>query len=342
MSRFAALCVVLFTFVAIVELATVRQRASFTKHAQELQFKLWMDQHNKQYSFDEYHLRLSNFIKTTERVAQQNFHSKSINSTATFAVNKFADLSPEEFAQKYLGMKGVQISQPDYLPRKVARISTATPPSSWDWRAKGGITGQKDEGQCGSCWAMTVAMAIESAYMVHRGKTDQQPLSTQQIIDCDTNDSGCNGGDPRTAYQYVVSAGGLETNAEYPYNAQDGTCNANKSLEQDPITGYQLAIPSGSTDEISLANFLATNQPISTAVDASSWSTYSGGILLASQCGQDIDHGVQIVAYNGLDSKGYWVIRNMWGADWGENGYIRLQFGDNTCGLTSLPTAPTL
>jgi len=189
---------------------------------------------------------------------------------------------------------------------------------------------------------MTVAMAIESAYMIHKGKKDQPSLSTQQIIDCDTNDQGCNGGNPPMAYQYVVSAGGLETDADYPYNGVDGTCNVTKDLLTDPITGYQLAIPDGSTDEIALANFLATNQPISTAVDAESWQTYSGGVLLASQCGQNLDHGVQLVAYNGLDKNGYWVIRNMWGADWGENGFIRVQFGLNTCGLTSLPTAPTL
>jgi len=188
---------------------------------------------------------------------------------------------------------------------------------------------------------MTVAMAIESAYMIHKQKT-QVPLSTQQILDCDTADQGCNGGDPTTAYQYVVQAGGLESEADYPYLGQDGTCHAVKNLEQDPITGYQLAIPQGSTDEIAMANFLATNQPISTAVDASSWQDYTGGILMASQCTQNIDHGVQIVGYNGLANTGYWVIRNMWGADWGENGFIRLQFGENTCGLTSLPTAPTL
>jgi len=175
-----------------------------------------------------------------------------------------------------------------------------------------------------------------------QGEKNQQSLSTQQIIDCDTNDGGCNGGDPTTAYQYVVSAGGLETDADYPYLGEDGTCNVTKGLEQDPITGFQYAIPQGSTDEIGMATFLASNQPISTAVDASSWSTYSSGILTADQCGQNIDHGVQIVGYNGLDKNGYWVIRNMWGADWGENGFIRLQFGANTCGLTSLPTAPTL
>lgn len=63
-----------------------------------------------------------------------------------------------------------------------------------------------------------------------------------------------------------------------------------------------------------MAEFLSSQQPISTAVDASEWSTYTGGVLLASQCGQEVDHGVQIIGYNGLDEHGYWIIRNMWGS----------------------------
>jgi len=300
------------------------------------QFDQWMQKYQKQYSTpEEFEVRLSNFIDTTNRVAQQNLRSQKLNSTARFAINKFSDLSLAEIS----ALLGTRVK---VTAGQTANVAGPTPPPSWDWRTRGGITGQKNEMQCGSCWAMTVAMAIESAYMIHKGVKNQPSLSTQQIIDCDTNDDGCNGGEPTTAYQYVMAAGGLETNASYPYLGQDGTCNVTKSLEIDPITGFQYAIPQGSKDEVAMAYFLATNQPISTAVDASEWSSYSGGILMASQCGQNIDHGVQIVGYDGLDSKGYWIIRNMWGADWGENGFIRLQFGENTCGLTSLPTAPTL
>jgi len=312
------------------------------KNDHEMHFNRWMYQHNKKYgSSQEYETRLSNFIETKKMILKQNAHSKFLNSSATFGLNKFSDLTSKEFL-KLLGMSGFKGGNTGKHHSQKKEVLKAAPPSSWDWRTRGGITGQKNEMQCGSCWAMTVAMAIESAYMIHKGKKDQQPLSTQQIIDCDTQDQGCNGGMPTTAYQYVVSAGGLETNASYPYQGLDGTCHAQKSLEQDPITGFQYAIPEGSLDEIALATFLASNQPVSTAVDASSWQSYNGGILLASQCGTDIDHGVQLVAYYGLTPSGYWVVRNMWGADWGENGFIRLQFGENTCGLTSLPTAPTL
>jgi len=322
----------------LVFLALIVVAQSTVTTAQENAFRRFIHRYNKQYEDEEYPDRLLNYIATTKRVQEQNARSKELNSTARFGINKFADLSVEEFK----ALLGTRLpTQPVNAP--VAQSTgTATFPTSWDWRTRGGITGQKNELQCGSCWAFTVAMAIESAYMIHKGRKDQPGLSTQQIIDCDTNDQGCNGGMPTTAYEYVVSAGGLETNSEYPYVGQTGTCNVTKSLVGNPITGYELVIPTGSTDEIAMAKFLASEQPISTAVDASSWQTYTSGVLLASQCGQNIDHGVQLVGYNGLDKNGYWIIRNMWGADWGENGFIRVQFGLNSCGLTSLPTAPTL
>jgi len=313
--------------------------ANVLRKAQQEVFQTWMSKFSKAYATEEeYETRFQNFIATSLRVEEQNRQSKEIGSSATFGLTKFADLTMGEFR----ALLGTRLSKTEHKQTVVPSAAPA-PPNSWDWRTKNGITGPKNEGQCGSCWAMTVAMAIESTYMVHKGKIHQQALSTQQIIDCDTNDEGCNGGEPTTAYQYVVKAGGLATNSFYPYTANDGTCrNLTANELQDPITGYVLAIPAGSKDEIALAGFLASNQPISTAVDAESWSTYTGGILMASQCGQNIDHGVQIVAYQGLTKNGYWVIRNMWGTDWGEDGFIRLQFGENTCGLTSLPTVPTL
>jgi cathepsin F len=305
----------------------------------EVRFQQWQWKHNKRYqSGEEYNTRFNNFLETLKRIERLNQRSQELGSSATFGLTKFSDLSPAEFSQ-LLGMKNW--NRPEKF---VPSVAGPVPPPSWDWRntTPPGITGQKNEGQCGSCWAMTVAMAIESAYIIHKKVNPQPPLSTQQIIDCDTNDEGCNGGMPTTAYQYVVSAGGLETNAEYPYTAQDGTCNVTKSLIIDPISGYELVIPSGSTDEMTMANFLATNMPISTAVDASQWQDYTGGVLLGSQCSDQIDHGIQLVGYYNPTTAGYWVIRNMWGSDWGENGFIRVQFGVNCCGLTSLPTYPTL
>jgi len=305
----------------------------------EVRFQDWMNKHSKKYtSQTEYETRLTNFIATSKRILGLNARSKAINSTATFAHNKFSDLTLDEFTAR-LGMKG-------YQPKQVegASIAARAPlaPSSFDWRTKKGITAIKDQGQCGSCWAFSCTESIESVYIIKGGKAGQVPLAPQQIVDCDKGDGGCNGGDLPTCYAYVKSAGGLETEAQYPYRARDQACKAVKSNEQDPITGFHYVIPEGSSDENAMASYLAANSPMSIIVDASSWSSYSGGVLSADQCGQDLDHAVQAIGYNGLDSNGYWIVRNSWGADWGEQGYIRLQMASNTCGLTSEVTVPTI
>jgi len=328
---------VLFVVLAVA-LGADDRRFKVHRMPHEVRFQDWMAKHNKKYTKQEYATRLNNYIETTKRVAQLNARSKALNSTATFAINKFADLTLEEFSAR-LGMKG-------YTPKQIAGVPVAAPavgaPGSFDWRTKHGITAIKDQGQCGSCWAFSCTESIESVYIIKGGKANQVPLAPQQIVDCDTNDGGCDGGDLPTCYEYVKGAGGLEAESQYPYRARNGNCQAKKALEQDPIRGFQYVIPQGSTNENQMATYLAANSPMSIIVDASSWSSYSGGVLTADQCGQDLDHAVQAVGYNGLDTNGYWIVRNSWGLDWGENGFIRLQFGANTCGLTSEVTVPTI
>jgi len=318
----------------VAVLASKYNRATRVPH--EVRFQSWMQKHSKNYvTQTEYENRLANFMASTKRVAELNARSKAINSSATFALNKFSDLSVTEFSVR-LGMKGYV---PKQLPNIPVATRTAAPPTTFDWRSKGGITEVKDQGQCGSCWAFSCTESIESVHII-KGNEKVPPLSPQQIVDCDTGDDGCNGGDLPTCYQYVQSTKGLETDEQYPYTAEDGTCNADESLERDPITGFKYVIPQGSTDENEMASFLAANSPMSIIVDASSWSEYNSGVLKASQCDTNLDHAVQAVGYD--LGKGYWIVRNSWGSDWGENGFIRLQFGQNTCGLTSEVTVPTI
>ena len=89
-----------------------------------------------------------------------------------------------------------------------------------------------------------------------------------------------------------------------------------------------------------MAAHVLTTGPVAIAVDASSWSSYTGGVL--SVCGTSIDHAVQAVGVDTSASGGYWKVRNSWGTDWGEDGFIRLQYGQDSCGLTNDPTWVTV
>jgi C1A family cysteine protease len=298
-----------------------------------------MQQYGKVYATQvEYETRLANFVATTKRIAELNAQSKAINSDATFGLNKFADLSTEEFAV-FLGQKGYV---PNFEGGEVAEPVTADAPTSFDWRTENKITPVKDQAQCGSCWAFSCTESIESVYMIAKGVNGAQmpPLAPQQIVDCDTGDGGCSGGDLPSCYKYVISAGGLEKESDYPYHAKDEACKNVRTKDYVKISNFKYVIPSGSSNENTMATFLAASSPISIIVDASSWSSYRSGVLQASQCGHNLDHAVQAVGYD--TGKGYWIVRNSWGADWGENGFIRLQFGKNTCGMTSEVTVPVL
>jgi len=295
-----------------------------------------MEKHSKEYTTQtEYQVRLSNFVAATKRVAEKNAKSRALNSTAFFTLNKFSDLSKEELLS-LTGMKG-------YVPKQLEGVKVAARaragPTKFDWRDKAGITAVKDQGQCGSCWAFSCTESVESVWKILGGK-DLGALGPQQIVDCDGNDSGCNGGDLPTCYQYLQTTNGIELETNYPYKAVDGSCKAKSSLELGPINGFQYVIQQGSTDENAMADFIASSTPASIIVDASSWSDYGGGILTADQCSENLDHAVQAVGYD--IGAGFWIVRNSWGPDWGENGFIRLQFGQNTCGMDSEVTVPTI
>ena len=127
--------------------------------------------------------------------------------------------------------------------------------------------------------------------------------------------------------------GGLETNSDYPYTSyygKTGTCSAVKSKEVIGITGYTTI-----NGETNMANYVLSTGPLSVCVDASSWNSYTGGIM--TKCGNRVDHCVQAVGVN-TGANGYWKVRNSWGTSWGESGYIRLAYGQNTCDITNDPT----
>jgi C1A family cysteine protease len=214
-------------------------------------------------------------------------------------------------------------------------------PDAVDWSQKGATSAVKDQGQCGSCWAFSATEGIESAVFMATGQMPD--LSTQQIISCDKTDGGCNGGDLPTAFDYVKSAGGIDTASDYPDTSHStgstGSCSWSKQ-EVAKVTGYKYAVPpcdSGSCssqDEDGLAAALAQYGPISICVNANSlWDMYDSGILSGKCSGaaNTLNHCVQLVGYD--KTQGYWKVRNSWATSWGESGFIRLPYGQNACGV---------
>lgn len=204
--------------------------------------------------------------------------------------------------------------------------------TSVDWS---GIytTPVRDQGYCGSCWAFSATEQLESDAIREGLLTTSTYLSEQQVVSCDVYDWGCEGGNTETAYMYIAKSGGLVTDSDYPYTsywAVTGSCQTSK------LTSRILTIDGFYTlkSETEMQNYVLSTGPLSVCLDASSWASYTGGIV--SSCGMDVDHCVQVV---GVDTENkYWKLRNSWGTDWGVDGFIYLSLGSNTCDITYDPT----
>jgi len=303
------------------------------------QFEEFKVKYNKNYRSvmeEEYRFRV--FEASMKRSAARNTQ----DSLATYGVTKFSDFTPAEFKAKYL-MKPLSLENLPVAPIYSAPAAPAALPSSFDWSTKGVVSAVKNQEQCGSCWAFSATECIESVFALAKKNKAADVLGPQQIVDCDTagQDQGCNGGYPYGAFEYIISAGGQETEAAYPYTAQDGTCQFNAASIKDTISNW--AYVTQSSDEKAMQQYVYSTSPISVCVDgADVWQDYNGGVVTPSSgCGTTLDHAVQITGWQVQNNTNVWNVRNSWGADWGEAGYIWLQIGGDVCGVADLVTAAT-
>jgi len=296
-----------------------------------MQFIEFQHKFGKQYSsVEEFDLRYAVFKHNVHRAALK----QSNDTRASWGITKFMDMTPEEFKNTILMKKTI----PSHRTKKfIAKPIPAIPlQSSFDWRNHNPpvLTPVYNQGQCGSCWAFSITENIESQWALAGNQLAS--LSMQQVVSCDTSDAGCNGGDPPTAYEYVISAGGLEPYSDYPYTAETGTCQFNSGDVLAKISSYTTI---GS--ESQAQQYLVQNGPLSVCVDAESWQYYTGGIITtSSDCGTSLDHCVMITGY-GTGDVAFWWVRNSWGSDWGQSGYLQVQSGQDVCGIGQEITSAT-
>jgi C1A family cysteine protease len=324
---------ILLLLAVVAVCAAIRTNHKFAPPEKQLQdqFVQFVQAYNKQYDQAEFNKRYGIFRENVMKISKLNQEAKTSGSSATFGVNKFADLTDAEFAKLYKGYKktNATVRAGVYAPSSVP----AAPPASFDWRTQGVVTAVKNQEQCGSCWAFSATEGVESAWKLAGHTLDV--LAPQQIVDCDTSDAGCNGGDLPTAFAYVHREG-LERETNYPYRGIDESCKYNAADVDARISGFQYATTTRNEPQMQTASF--AHGPLSICVDAATWQTYTGGII-SSNCGQSLDHCVQIVGWatssSGVD---YWIIRNSWGTDWGISGYLYVARNKNLCGVADEAT----
>jgi len=261
--------------------------------------------------------------------------------TFTLGVNHLADLTNEE----YRGMLGFHSSKSGSGAAVHSHAKKGLPIST-DWRLQGAVTPVQDQGQCGSCWAFSAIAAMEGGHYQDKGTLLK--LSEQMCVDCvnggaDTCDVG---GEMHDCYLQVIAQGGNMLESVYPYTATSGNpCGFIKSeAVADDFIGYT-NVSMGDEQDLMAKSAAAV---VSVGIDASSFlfQLYSSGVYNDPSCKNgpdDLDHGVTVVGYNHDDTSklDYWIVKNSWGAYWGQAGYIWMSRNNNNqCGIATDATVP--
>lgn len=298
-------------------------------------FNKFIQEHNKDYSLDEYRTRFRIFIENLYKIKNHNDYH---NSTYKLGINKFADLSNKEFVNKYLH-KYKQSS--GCLEENTRDIIF---PPSIDWVSSGAVTNVKDQQQCGSCYSFSTTGALEGIYYIKNKKLVS--FSEQQLVDCSKKygNDGCEGGLMVNGFNYIMD-NGLCSESDYPYIAKVQSCHSCNIVSGSKIKNC-LSLP---TNELSLTSTLS-QQPVAVAIEADKYvfQFYKSGVI-TDKCGDNLDHAVLAVGY-GHDDKlnvDYYKVKNSWGLSWGENGYVRIlrnsvSTSSGMCGIAKMTSIPIM
>ncbi|KAL4508002.1 hypothetical protein ABPG72_021375 [Tetrahymena utriculariae] len=317
---------------------------------QNYTFEQYIVDFEKEYQVDseEYNQRKQIFDKNLVEIIAFNNKGHSYKK----GVNRNTDLTTKEF-QVQLGLKKSMKNRKNPIFRMLTKNHTAVDlinlPTNVDWRQQGVVSPVKDQGGCGSCWAFASAAVLESAAAIAAGPGQLKTLSTQQLVSCVPNPNqcggtgGCSGAVAELAFSYTTLYG-ITSEYKYSYQSYFGTTY---SCKYDPKTqsaevinqGYANVTPN---DQNALLQAVATVGPIAISVDASNWASYEEGVFDGCDYSKnvDINHAVVLVGY-GTDPKygDYWLVRNSWGTDYGEDGYIRIKRESVAqCAMDTTPT----
>jgi len=307
---------VIFCLVAVA-VARVHHRVGEEDY--QTQFVEWVNQYSKLYSTEELFSRYNIFKFNLGLINEHN----AGNHTFTLGLNEFSDMTYEEFVATMTGRFYDQSNEARATVEVLGDV-----PNDVDWRSKGIVNPVKNQGSCGSCWAFSATGAVEGFHAQKTGKL--LSLSEQQIVDCchDQGSSGCNGGQETAAVAWVGKQGGQCLGADYPYTARAGTCKTSCAK-----TGKVNGVKRISGENALITAIDGTVVTVAVCASGSQWQSYKTGVMDFA-CAKSLNHAILAVGY----APNYYIVRNSWGASWGQQGYVMMVRGKNLCGIGQEPS----
>jgi len=312
-------------------------------HANLMAFDSFVQKHGRVYQKDssEYNMRRALY---DDRVLTSEAHNADPHRLWTAGVNKLWDWTEKEM-MSLRGWDGSSrpsgrgIRKHAFLQQD-DEVDDSDLPAEKLWTDLSASRHIRNQGDCGSCWAIASATVLEAHAEI---SGHPRTFSAQQIVECTPNpkrcggDGGCQGATSELAMEYVLQNGVAEESA-IPYSGSDASCpQSDTKVAMAQMLGMAPAAIGGASFGMTGWETLAKNKyppmmralaqrgPVAVSVAADSWFNYESGIF--NGCGKDavIDHAVTAIGYGEEGGVKYWVIQNSWGTEWGEAGHIRLE-----------------
>lgn len=238
------------------------------------------------------------------------------------------------FEEELKTIRGLRAHKEDihHMREHYARFEADYLDDRINWIERGAVTEVLSDGHCGACWASSSITAIEAQNFIATGELVS--LSNQQLIDCDLNNFGCDGGFMSNAFEYAVEHA-LMSKHDYPYvGHSEGACYENDDISITKVKSYINIIPNN-VEQLKIA---VSQSPVTAAVASSdlSFLFYSGGIIKEHTCSDLLDYAVTIVGYDkNKEGQEYWIVKNSMGTSWGDYGFAKIAISDDTgvCGI---------
>ena len=295
----------------------------------DYEFMRYVTEYGKQYATkEEFDFRAGLFKEALQTIEEHN----ASGQTHQLGLSHLTDLTQMEY-KALLGYKPEM--RPAFLGAEL--LSEEGLEASMDWRSKGAVTGVKNQGQCGSCWAFSSTGSIEGARQI--AGSGLTSLSEENLVACSKKNHGCQGGAMVLAFMYAESSP-LMSESDYPYSSgtgKVGSCAYESSKGVGSVAGFKEVAHTASQMKAALAK-----GPVSVAIEADKtvFQHYRSGVITGSTCGTQLDHGVLAVGYGTEDGQDYFLVKNSWGGSWGDDGYVKIG-QDDVCGILKDAAYPT-
>ena len=281
---------------------------------------------------NEYRLRV--FYEQKMKIDRMNqvYETASMKSRGVglkepmFEINMFAGLTDEEFKAKYSNRKETRLNFSSEFQENTNEdhiLFSQKVEQPMGRNLKGGYEIRvREQGGCGSCWAFSAVASLEKFYY---DKTGQRlDFSVQEMVDCNKQSLGCEGGRPELGFLYVKTQGGLSMSSSYPYIASKGAC-LNDKYEKVPLKLE--------TDGEHVPYTLERARSYYSKGYHSAINVYGSGMLrylsrssdvmeasYTDDCDSENDHSVNIIEVEG----NVVTLLNTWGPRWGNKGTKRI------------------